>query len=321
MRILIASDFHLGMKRDANFTAGSSAARELEARRVLGEILHTPHDYAVCVGDFFDQFSNPEHVILESLYYAEHFDAILAGNHDSSNRASVKSSLDVLAKVRGNAVIFESAQRLVGDTWLHFVPHCLTQDLFEHELENLLPKAGSANILFLHCNYAIGFEQDFASLNLSETRARQLLERFNHIVIGHIHTPQTLLDGRLHLVGSHFPTAFDNLTDKRHLVYDTTTGHLESIVHWRAEDNLYVGPPGSAPDGKQFYDFTEPADPKLAVKLFKQGAFGVRLPQVESARKICQLDRLEKLPDVVRRDLETTDPELFALWEELQHAD
>lgn len=321
MRLLITTDLHLGLTRSANFTADSSQAREAESRKTLSSILDTPHDQAICVGDFFDKFSNSEQLLLESLYYAEAFQYILAGNHDLSNRHSAKSTLEVVNKVLGNAVFERTTIQSTGMTY-HFVPHCLTQDLFEHELEQLDPVDGyNRNLLFLHCNYAIPFEQDYASLNLTAQRAEQLLTHFDHIFIGHVHAPSDHFSNRLHVVGSHFPTAFDNLTDKRHLIYDSETNAVTSIWHWKADQMAYVGPSDAAPDGRQFYDFTTPCDPKLVVKLFKQGAFGIRLPCALPSRQALKVDAFERLPDAISRELREKDPDLFHLWTELRESD
>jgi DNA repair exonuclease SbcCD nuclease subunit len=320
VKLLIVSDPHLGLTRSANFTAESSAAREAESRKVLGRILDTPHDEAICGGDFFDKFSNSEQLLLESLHYAEAFDFILAGNHDLSNRQSAKSSLEVVDRVLQNGV-FEA---LVSDSEavsMRFVPHCLTQDLFEHQLDQLCPEAGKRNLLFLHCNYDISFEQDYASLNLSASRAAQLLKKFDHIFIGHVHAPSDHFDDRLHIVGSHFPTAFDNLTDKRHMVYDSDTNTVKSIWHWKAQEHVYTGPADQAPDGKQFYDFTSVCDPKLVNKLFKQGAFGVRVPCKASQRQALKIEAFERLPDAIARELREKDRDLFELWTEMSNAD
>jgi DNA repair exonuclease SbcCD nuclease subunit len=320
VKLLVTTDFHLGLTRSANFTADSNQAREAESRKTLSSILSTPHDEAICVGDFFDKFSNSEGLLLESLHYAEHFKFILAGNHDLSNRHSAKSSLEVVNRVLGN-VVFEPLVSSGEEVAYHFVPHCLTQDLFEHELERLAPEEGKRNLLFLHCNYNIPFEQDYASLNLSAQRAEQLLEHFDHIFVGHVHTPSDHFEDRLHIVGSHFPTAFDNLTDKRHLVYYSATNQVTSICHWKADQMAYVGPSDTAPDGRQFYDFTTPCDPKLAVKLFKQGAFGIRLPCAVPQRQALKVDAFERLPDAIARELREKDTDLFHLWTELSHAD
>lgn len=320
MKLLVTTDFHLGLTRSANFTADSSQAREAESRKTLSSILSTPHDEAICVGDFFDKFGNSESLLLESLHYAEQFQFILAGNHDLSNRHSAKSSLEVIDRVLGN-VVFEPLVSAGEEVAYHFVPHCLTQDLFEHELEQLAPEEGKRNLLFLHCNYDISFEQDYAALNLSASRAEHLLTLFDHLFIGHVHTPSDHFGNRLHIIGSHFPTAFDNLTDKRHLVYDSATNQVTSIWHWKADQLAYAGPPQSAPDGRQFYDFTSPCDPKLVVKLFKQGAFGIRLPCAVSQRQALKVEAFENLPAAISRELREKDPDLFTLWTELSHAD
>ena len=71
MKILFASDFHLGLTRTANHTAESSQRREQASREMLRQVLATPHDLAVCGGDFFDKFSNPETTIIEAMAFAD----------------------------------------------------------------------------------------------------------------------------------------------------------------------------------------------------------------------------------------------------------
>ena len=69
MKILFASDFHIGMTRTANHTSESSQRREAASREMLRQVLATPHDLAVCGGDFFDKFSNPETTIIEAMAF------------------------------------------------------------------------------------------------------------------------------------------------------------------------------------------------------------------------------------------------------------
>ena len=320
MKILFSSDFHLGLTRTANHTAESSQRREQASREMLRQVLATSHDLAVCGGDFFDRFSNPETTIIEAMEYADRFDAILAGNHDHSQRADTKSSLDVIASanLERGAVTREP---FFGKN-LYLVPHCLSQELFLAALDYAQQRATRAEpnvprILVAHCSYDLSFDLSSSSLNLPRERAAELLTVFDYVLLGHEHTPREDFGGRLMVIGSHFPTAFDNLTDKRHLVYDTEARSMDSVVHWRAADHVYVGPGCDAPPGLQYYDLSDSSDPKLPVQLFKAGALGVRVPGSAAQQTFVHQDlpRLD-LAAQIRGEL-AGKPELLALFDEL----
>ncbi|NCC34979.1 MAG: hypothetical protein EOM24_23660, partial [Chloroflexia bacterium] len=172
MKILFVTDPHLGLSRKANFTAESSARREDWSRRLLGDILDAPVDHRICPGDFFDRHSNSETTILDVRHLAQRFDLILAGNHDLSNRTGTRSSLDVIGAITKN-VAKEPMTLIFSNAAVHVVPHCMTQALFEHALEQLQPEPGWYNLLILHCNYGVEFALDESALNLSSDLARQ----------------------------------------------------------------------------------------------------------------------------------------------------
>lgn len=330
MQILFASDFHIGLTRTANHTAESSQRREQASREMLRQVLATPHDLAVCGGDFFDRFSNPETTIIEAMAFAHEFDYILAGNHDSSQRSDTKSSLDVIDNSLADCAI-------VNDPLVHaislsgfapvaariwFVPHFLSQGLFLDALDQSLDQAHQASphvprILVTHCSYDLSFELSTSSLNLSRELAERLLTVFDYVLLGHEHVAREDFDGRLQVIGSHFPTSFSDLTDKRHLVYDTEARRMDSVCHWRAGEHVYVGPGCDAPPGLQYYDLSDNGDPKLPVHLFKAGALGVRVPSSAAQQTFVHQDlpRLD-LAAQIRGEL-AEKPELLALFDEL----
>ena len=195
MKILFASDSHIGLTRTANHTTESSQRREQASREMLRQVLATPHDLAVCGGDFFDKFSNPETTIIDALEFADAFNYVLAGNHDSSQRADTKSSLDVIdASLARCLVVKEPMSALITSSGfadpdavrLWFVPHCLSQELFlealnqaQQEAEAAGPK--TARLLITHCSYDLSFELSTSSLNLTRERAEQLLTAFDYV--------------------------------------------------------------------------------------------------------------------------------------------
>ena len=324
MKILFASDFHIGLNRTANHTAESSQRREQASRETLRDVLRTPHDLAVCGGDFFDRFSNPETTIIEAMEYADQFDAILAGNHDHSQRADTKSSLDVIASanLERGAV---TSEPFFGKN-LYLVPHCLSQELFMAALDDAQQRAARAElnvprILVTHCSYDLSFELSTSALNLSRERAEQLLTAFDYVLLGHEHVAREDFDGRLQVIGSHFPTSFSDLSDKRHLIFDTITKRMDSVCHWRASEHVYVGPGCDAPPGLQYYDLSDNSDPKLPVHLFKAGALGVRVPSSAAQPTFVHQDlpRLD-LAAQIRGEL-AEKPELLALFDELMEGE
>ena len=319
MKILFASDFHIGLTRTANHTAESSQRREQASREMLRQVLATPHDLAVCGGDFFDRFSNPETTIIEAMAFANEFHYILAGNHDSSQRDDTKSSLDVVDHALMNCEVVKEPLQ-AGMLW--FVPHCLSQGQFLATLDKVQQQAEQElsplpKLLVTHCSYDLSFELSTSSLNLTRERAEQLLTTFDYVLLGHEHVAREDFEGRLQVIGSHFPTAFDNLTDKRHLIFDTVAKRMDSVVHWRASEHVYVGPGCDAPPGLQYYDLTDSDDPKLPVQLFKAGALGVRVPGSAAQQTFVHQDlpRLD-LAAQIRGEL-AGKPELLALFDEL----
>lgn len=326
MRILFASDFHLGSARKAGFTAESSVRREDYSFEMLGKILETPHDLAVCGGDFFDRFTNSETCISEAAQIAKKFTFILPGNHDVSGRQGVIGSLELMHLLnpewepfeRGWSQFWESGTRVE----LYAVPHQLTQALFLDQLDHAKRAARRGEvhgwkILLLHCNYDSPFDLSESSLNLTQEKARELLQVFHFVLLGHEHRALDDYDGRLRIIGSHLPTDLGDLTDKRHLVFDTDTGHFESITHWSAAAHAYTGPAAGAPTGRQFYVLSECADHKLPVQLFKEGAFAVRLLSEASdeARPAAERPRLHQLPALIEQEL-AEQPDQLALWKE-----
>jgi predicted phosphodiesterase len=324
MRTLFVSDIHFGLSRQANHTQESSLRREAAAREALSDIyygvLKKDLVVAVCAGDFFDKFSNPETTIIQAIPYANSFDYILAGNHDHSQRADTYSSLDLLAETLDSRVSVITAPQSDPMRSLWFVPHCLTQDQFVEALEKARLDASLQScpgILVTHCNYAMPFELSSSSLNMTREMAEHLLGVFDYVLLGHEHTPKEDFDGRLIVIGSHFPTSFSDLTDKRHLIYDSATGVMSSVTHWRAAEHVYVGPGCDAPPGMQYYDLSDCDDPKLPVHLFKAGAFGVRVPSASSSTPLeYHAAPLADLKARIREEL-ADQPDLLSLFNSL----
>jgi DNA repair exonuclease SbcCD nuclease subunit len=224
----------------------------------------------------------------------------------------------------------------LGNTSFFFAPHCLSQQGYDTMIEGLRQEAEACNkyrVLCLHCNYNLSEHiVSETSLNLSEERAIELLGTFHYILVGHIHTGADYFDGRLKVVGSVFPTAFDNLDDKRALLYDTETGQFTDLLLWTKLLESVECPASlvhlsdATPVEIQYFDLEDdlPAGEaqKLAVNLLKNGAFGVRvrpkkLEESAPATEI-SISQFGRLPETISQEIQSEKPHLFALWTELR---
>lgn len=339
MNLLFYSDPHLGQVRKANMTAESNLAKEqLNGKRL--SLLLSQEGAKFCLGDFFDKESNPEEIILGAMDIARQTDVILAGNHDIPNRAGKASSLKLLEEVFPGKVLIadpeapEGFSSKVEGTLLCFAPHAMTQEAYDAIIADLVEEAdqhSGTRILCLHCNYNL--PEAFVSenvLNLTEAAALSLLAHFHYILIGHVHTAEDHFEGRLKLIGSVFPTAFDNLDRKRALFYDTETFTFREFVTWDPEHHLFTGNASAVSAGPmnpdlEYFDLFNDLPPgeaqKLVVHLFKEGAFGVRLrqPEVEEqAQPEITSAHFEQLPNVIEAELHREKPKLYPIWKELR---
>jgi DNA repair exonuclease SbcCD nuclease subunit len=343
-KVLLYSDPHIGLTRRAHYTEASSRAREAfvvsELTQLLQDSINAGHAFRICAGDFFDKESVSEQTILDSLPIAERTDFIMAGNHDLSNRDGKATSFSILAEIVGQkALIADYKDNIgfsaeIGSTLFCFAPHVLTQAAYEAMIEDLrleAAKFAGYRVLIAHCNYNMNQALlSESTLNLSQELAYNLLADFHYIAIGHQHTPMDLCEGRIKIIGSYQPTAFDNMESKRALVFDTETGLFEDLQTWGAEQHYYSGLASDTPtDFRQYCDLLlddmNPGEAqKLATDLFRAGAFGVRLRRPEEEekgeRKEVSVAAFHRLPETISQELQESRPHLVPLWEEVSHA-
>ena len=251
MKIRFFSDPHLGVNRRANTTSASRVRIKEQALQTVSDLVTTEEE-TVCVGDFFDTFSNNEEDIVAACAPFSQLKMCLAGNHDVVNDNSKKGSLDVLAEVFPSVVVPRVAVGEVarpasysyggGAVLIQAVPHHSSQQLFEEALQQAydLAKASKGSptkLLLLHCNYNLpeALSTDTA-LNLTEEDAEVLLEVFDYVLLGHEHTPSDHFGGRLLIVGNSFPTSFSDISNKRYLTFDPFNQQMESHPIWRASE-------------------------------------------------------------------------------------
>ena len=188
------------------------------------------------LGDLFDTFETSATTLIEGYTVASKCLMTLAGNHDLSLNVDKVSALQHLKQSLGVPVALHHARKIVdGDLAIHFVPHCLTQEQFEEELETVYDDAESngkeTNILCLHTNY--GEPQGKVIENyFSPATARAFSTVFKHIISGHEHDFAQRSPSYTSL-GSIVPFSFGELQDKFIGIYDEVMG----LVYQRVWSN------------------------------------------------------------------------------------
>ena len=248
------TDPHVGKELKANTTPASRSllAKQLHLHAIQAATMPHPEDRKVeatiCGGDLFDTDSNPEFVLLAGAHVAEKCDLVIGGNHDVINVADRTSSLHALS-------VLTTDQRFVlppepgkvsvhrrgyGPAGLHAielftVPHHARQQEFEEALEQARQQAEACpaerKLLLVHCNYHLTFEAGENDLNLTDAKARHLLQVFDYIVMGHDHRPRRECDGRLIVLGNTHPTSFSDQGVKYTWFYDSQTNDWTQVVN------------------------------------------------------------------------------------------
>lgn len=256
MTTTVFTDPHLGRTMQAHTTASSRARLTASIYdTTLGSLRGAPVGPKVCLGDLFDKFQNPEHIIQQGLNVASYCDRIMAGNHDVTNDRTKIGSLQLLAGVAQNLpntaevliVPFGQAEcylkEIDGKDFI-FIPHHTTDTLFAASLKDAEDWARNHRLqgdktktyLCLHCNYDSGFATDETALSLTRKEAKTLLEAgFDYIVIGHDHHPREDFDGRVIILGNMHPTGFGDITHKRMLQINDDGSH-DFVTVWSPEE-------------------------------------------------------------------------------------
>ena len=243
--ITLFTDPHLGTRRTTHTTPESR--RRLQ-QALFDQALNIVNQYpnCMCLGDLFDNYSNPEHIISQGKVIVEMCSHVMAGNHDVTPRASELGSLQLLQSVPGleRKVVLSKygeieIRKIVTDHGIFFmVPHVTDMDLFLRALGEAYEQAvnveGKAYLL-LHCNYDLPdeFMESETALNLDKDTATSLLSRFNNIFIGHDHAPRE--DGDVIILGNTHPTGFSDISDKR--IIQINDGELTEEIIWSKKDH------------------------------------------------------------------------------------
>lgn len=255
------TDPHIGKELKANTTPASRTLLSQQLTLHALQAATMPHpegkrvEATICGGDLFDTDTNPEHILLAGAKVAQKCTVVLGGNHDVVNIKGRESSLSALAeltederfimppgpgKVRYHSIGFGPAG--LHEVELCVIPHHARQQEFEAALGQAHAEArdcqAKRKILLVHCNYNLTFEAGENDLNLTDAKARQLLQTFDYIVMGHDHRPRWECDERLLILGNTHPTSFSDLGEKYVWFYDSESNTWHREVN--AADALMV---------------------------------------------------------------------------------
>lgn len=264
MPVVFFSDPHVGLVRRAHSTPRSRERLKqyilfhvkhiFELARRLAGNGHSGTQF-VCLGDLVDTYSNDENVINTCLDIVSRCDLVLAGNHDSPNRADHLGTVGFISRVLPRKVAYAPPGYLqIREHWLApyntlllAVPHHTTQTLFDTALDHAVRKAQSHHdhghkvIVLLHCNYDNAHTEGVdTALNLAPAQAEALLRHAEYVLLGHEHNPRSAFDGRLQIVGNVFPTGFGDLSDKRVLVWDGQRLTSETIWQMKGKAQRFM---------------------------------------------------------------------------------
>lgn len=257
--ITLFTDPHLGVMRQ-NHTTRASAQRLQDAlfdqaMRVVNGSAHPKF----CLGDLFDKAFNPERIIAQGIQVASSCISTLSGNHDETNREGTITSLQVVAEAGASVCRAPNLSEAFFEAYtdgvfagVYMVPHHASQELFLEACQKAADHAavhrdGLASVLFLHCNYNFGLAVEDNTLNLPEEFAKQLLESFDKIFLGHEHNPSTHLDGRVVVLGNTHPTSFADLSDKYIYHLDLETAEYTTECVWSMDKHYREVSYGSDP--------------------------------------------------------------------------
>jgi DNA repair exonuclease SbcCD nuclease subunit len=335
--ILFYSDPHLGLTPQANTTP---ASRQLWQDSIYAAVNQLPfHQYptSFCLGDFFDKYHNYELDLVKSARPFKYTSYILSGNHDIQNKMNTYSSLYFLNHIyKEDKAIFapfnESFIRtiIINKTAFYAIPYLHSQKLFIEALEKVEKQRleGDRNLLLLHCNYDLSEEiRNETTLNLSKEWAERLKKKFDYVLMGHIH--EAWQQDNLICIGNTFPTSFNDINQKRFLLYNTETNEFSSVP-LRSPKYLEVDANhlDILEDNSVHYELIKVigdikiSDVARIVKEIKkiwekhEDMLGIKLDfNIEGVNDNVEVKSIEDLPTIVNNELKNT--ELYPLWKSL----
>lgn len=238
IKVRIVGDTHLGKRFPFTTAQTSNKFAQLQDLTLTAIKFEAPFIFQL--GDLFDGYSVSDSTLVKGYNFAQGSFLAISGNHDKSNNTDKPSALNLLRTELGVDVVWDKpAFMAIDNTCFMAIPHQLTQDDFEAELEKACTVSFAESVrhkvLFLHCNY--GEREGTKTENyLRPDLAKKLLNVFDLIVSGHEHNHHKPLKGVV-MLGSILPFNFGEMTDKVVMEFDTETGEYELVPVWVAENS------------------------------------------------------------------------------------
>ena len=285
--ITFIGDIHLGHKRQSFTTKMGRDRYEREVFEHAKSVIEEHNETKVIqVGDLFDKPQNSDRVMAEGIRLASSTDGIISGNHDLLNSDGKPTTLSLISEQLGGLTpvirphFTEPRMYRVPykGNLIASVPYCYTQALFEQSLAMAEEHAKGEDVpgkkvLVLHTNYALEFDMNETTNNLTKARAKELLKTFDYVLSGHEHNSSTHLGGRLIMTGSLMPLSMSEMTNK-YVWHLTEAGEIEKTLVWSPEGKYVVIDCNEMPEhlsvGTQFVDVVGQADPGDMPKVMKR---------------------------------------------------
>ncbi len=201
MKICHFADSHLGA--GGNHPRRGESGLTLRQEDIINafieavdKIIEIKPDLCIHAGDLFDSARPLNKVIAiagEQLHKLAEINniptIIITGNHDAPKQPFKGAALDIYRQIDNLIVVSGGAleTHYYSDVCIKAVPHCLTNESFQQELEKSKPDAESKfNIIVTH-GVAAGMPE-FAMAELGELEIPlDILNRFDYGALGHFH--------------------------------------------------------------------------------------------------------------------------------------
>lgn len=155
-KVRIVGDTHIGKRFPFTTAQTSNKFAQLQDLVLAGIKFEAP--YIIQLGDLFDGYSVSDTSLVKGYNFSQGKVTVISGNHDKSNNTDKPSALNLLRTELGMDVVWDKpAFNAIDNTCFMAIPHQLTQDDFEAELEKACTvsfvEGVKHKVLLLHCNY------------------------------------------------------------------------------------------------------------------------------------------------------------------------
>jgi len=200
MRIVHIADSHLGVIGSTRkLTPEGWNQREEDFLRIfeiaIERIIEIHPDLVIHSGDLFHVVRPTNRVIARAAKALLRLSdgaipmVLISGNHDAPKSRSIGSVFQIMEIISNINYVYRNSYETfrIGDAMIHAVPHCLSQDDLDRELEKARPDSNSQfNILVLH-----GVVSSIPEFSMNEFAEQFIPESafrsFDYVALGHYH--------------------------------------------------------------------------------------------------------------------------------------